>query len=561
MRSHIEFYSIDSHKFLENLAPITFISEALMTPKWLGSKALVVTYSYNISKDLQTIIKRSWKKRIKVFAPKNSCDLKIIVKPERNVTLGDLLDNSFIMYCTPSSCLFRKYIAGRVPIKLEGKKIIIGKSTYAGSGLQLSATILNPFNKKRFIALLIKTPILSKTISINKINEYSVDRYTNTIEKGSFESDGTGKIKGFKQKTKHPYDNDWLCADSDHYVLCVRPKSFAHNEIKQLIHIHEKAYSEIITALRMRPVPYKLLCFVHQGHYNDDESTYFKSGVIHTVYNEETKHTYGISHELVHAFMWLCYGSTVPLLGEGLAERLGSKFPRPIEFYTADLLYSNVLLPLDLLFEKKSFQHHFEAVTYMQSASFVKYIINKYGWRRFTYLLKNISGQKSKQDYSNIFLHIYNKSLKELEKDWRQHIAKYLDNHRDEILKVRSIWSAKRNIFYKNYTAALSDIENCFRKSTKDPEIYFLAGKLYFYKNDYQEAIKYFLKATEMLRQKDRVGFISRHSYLYLANIYDILGKRDMAISYYNLVLKYPEYDEVYSKAKRFLKTKYMKND
>jgi tetratricopeptide (TPR) repeat protein len=567
-QSEVEFFPKDSIEFWRNVEPIYVLSEELCDTNWIGSEPLIITYSsdtkyYGDAEDFQNKLNKQWEERIRNFNRKSSSNLKVIVKPDLEVRMHELKTSSFLIYSMLPCFVFSKIIEGLDPIiKIEGKKIIVGENSYEGDYLQISVTIPNLFNPRRFFAFIIGTSLFYSGMYIAGLGEYNIHRPDGEIiEKGSLEFDEHGKAIGFKNRKEYRQDNNWLCTLSNHFIICVRPGSLAQKEIKHLIRLHESAYKDIATTLGIKSNNDKFLWYVHHRYKGIEiKRGYYEpcSRIIHTVYNEEVREIYLGIHELVHAITDKYWGrNELCLWSEGTSTFLdkNKKSIRPIEFYTAELLYSNALVPLKDLLNNSTFKKYANVDVYNQAASFVKFLVERYGWRRFGDMVKKCSKKPSK--VLELFECVYNTALTEIEKEWKSYISEYLKKHKNEIEDWRPLWSAQRNMFYKNYPVALSDIEVSLKKNDKDPYVFYLAGKCHFSIGNLEVAHNNFLKAVSFPIIREEDGSVCRHSNLYLGKIHDLMGKREMAISYYNQVLGCPEYDDAHDDARKLLETPY----
>jgi tetratricopeptide (TPR) repeat protein len=247
-------------------------------------------------------------------------------------------------------------------------------------------------------------------------------------------------------------------------------------------------------------------------------------------------------------------------LSEGIATLFGG-FALEIspEFHVAESMFSDKLISLGKLFDKETFEKLVPIDAYSHSASFVKFLLYMCGLRKFKKLLIMVTKEPTR--FSQIFEQIYGIPLTILEEQWKLFILQYLESHKDDIKKRRPFWSARRNIANKNYEVALTDIEEHLRLNSNDAYAIYLAGYCYFYHGNFEDACEKFSKAVSLPVLRKWQSRIYRESYLYLGKIHDLLGKRDIAIDYYNQVLKCPEYDNAQDEARKYLQTAYRLED
>lgn len=79
-------------------------------------------------------------------------------------------------------------------------------------------------------------------------------------------------------------------------------------------------------------------------------------------------------------------------------------------------------------------------------------------------------------------------------------------------------------------------------------------------KGRYDQALRYFLKSDEgnVILDKESSGF-QVNSNLYIGNIYDMIGKRDLALNYYRKVLSLNDYEGSHNKARNYINKGYGK--
>lgn len=432
--TEIEFSSIKSKHFLEAVVSATELicSDELLNADAVELTDLIVTYSAEIEEEHKGFLKtlrRKWKKwehQLRLYG--KNC--RVTVKPDTEITSHDLETSSFVIYDTPASKVLAQYFPV-LPVRIEGKKIVGGGGVFEGDNLQVSTSVLNPFNRQKIFTIVRRTspfPLSGMAgIWLPKTNTYIISRVSKRlkdVEKGCLEFNDQRRRIEFLTGNNYKDDNDWVCVKSDHHVFCVRPGSLAQKDIKQLIQIHEKAYEKFMARLGIRPKRHDLyLCYLHE---RENEEIDLKGGIFlparsefHVIYNEKIKRQrYSGPHELVHAISSRYFGNGVPpILDEGIAELLSWDRERTIEYYSAKMMHSGVLTELKDLINHDNFKKYWKADTYSQSASFVKFLIERYGIKRFRDLMNKTGKKRSKT--VKVFESVYNKSLTNIEKEWK----------------------------------------------------------------------------------------------------------------------------------------------
>ncbi|MCO5251124.1 MAG: tetratricopeptide repeat protein [Candidatus Kapabacteria bacterium] len=91
-------------------------------------------------------------------------------------------------------------------------------------------------------------------------------------------------------------------------------------------------------------------------------------------------------------------------------------------------------------------------------------------------------------------------------------------------------------------------------------EAMYYVGLALLKKGRYDQALRYFLKSDEgnVVLDKESSGF-QVNSNLYIGNIYDVTGKRDLALQYYRKVLAMKDYEDSHRKAQNYINKGYGK--
>lgn len=567
----IEFFPYNSIKFREafKYLPYFVMREGIVSTDWLGSRAMIVTYPATADDvGIRKRLEKRWKELAWSYSKKFSSEIKVTVKPDIEVSQEELSVCSFFIYNAPSNRIFSEHVKDRFPIMIQDRKIVVEDDCYEGDNLLLSITIPNPFNPHRFFAIYMLTSnnplFIYDDNHLLNMGEYVIMRYPRTIEYGLLDYSDTHSDKVyFKLREKDTDDTNWVCTTSEHFVFSVRPGSLAEKDIRYLIHIHETAYMNTNNTLGIEPYKDKFLCYIYENKKElGDWSGVASPGInmICTVYNDEMKEEYAGFHEVVHTLTDKYWGHEQPYVwSEGLAVLLSWDKERPVEFFVAEILYSRRLKKLSHLLEDDNYKRVFKDDVCWQFASLIKFLVRKYGWKRFSDMIRRISKKPSKA--MEIFEYVYNTPFLSIEKEWSRYIIDYYRYHKKEIEEWRPLHSIMRHFFYYgDFRKFLSDIEVSIERNGNDPHLYYLAGESHFYMGNLKTACKYFVKALSLPILRKKYEWVYRHSYLYLGRTHDLIGERDMAINYYNHVLQYPEYDNTHDRARELLKTPYRKD-
>lgn len=217
----------------------------------------------------------------------------------------------------------------------------------------------------------------------------------------------------------------WTKFETEHFLFYSIPHSFASQNIKRLANEREQAFGELNKIFKVelleqirwfffpsREEGLKLLS-------NLDPSQAIPAALtIFTVYSEKLDSTPG--HELAHilSFYWQNgFTNSYKLLSEGLARYLDqTRHDNHLEAKT--LKDEGKLIPFARIISPADFKAQDPFITYRQSASFVGFLIENYGWQKFgkLWLVKNNLEDNLKE--------IYQKTLEEIEAEWKGLIDK-----------------------------------------------------------------------------------------------------------------------------------------
>lgn len=123
-------------------------------------------------------------------------------------------------------------------------------------------------------------------------------------------------------------------------------------------------------------------------------------------------------HEITH-ILSITIGNPPAMMAEGLAVLYGWKEGwqgKPFDFWVKEYIKENKLLPLEEISKTVNFRKYPEDITYPEAASFLEFLIKKYGVEKFKAVYKNAD----EENIDSAFKKIYGKNLKELEKEWKK---------------------------------------------------------------------------------------------------------------------------------------------
>lgn len=218
------------------------------------------------------------------------------------------------------------------------------------------------------------------------------------------------------------------CFTTEHFVFYCSPNTPAHKDIKTLMAEHESALKKVCDFAGVTPAEpivvffypdrmTKRMCTMHTG------DGLARGNMVAQVYNDRVK--LDAHHELTHVVMGEL-GNPPALFREGLAVYMQAGHlwnGQHVDESAANLLRNRQLTPLSKLISRTEIgsQDDDGRIAYPASASFVKFLIGKYGTERFGKAYQKLeSGSSSDELNRNIsYLNeVFGRSLAELESRW-----------------------------------------------------------------------------------------------------------------------------------------------
>lgn len=248
----------------------------------------------------------------------------------------------------------------------------------------------------------------------------------------SIPNERKGKILSAFNKTYAFFRN----RESKHFIVYFTHPSEAEKYIGDLVELRENVVAKIESLLQVQ-LREKIIIFFYPTEMTK-LSLIFHSG-LGLAYKNTIAEVFMAGpnldpyHELTHAVACKI-GSPPALLGEGLAVfmQMGSRHEgKDIDAICAENLTKGRLIPLEVLFNytKIGSQESQPDISYPEAASFVKYIVQKYGIDKFKEIYSRMkSTMDSLQHASNlkIFDNVYKRSLAWLEEDWKSYLRQII---------------------------------------------------------------------------------------------------------------------------------------
>jgi len=214
----------------------------------------------------------------------------------------------------------------------------------------------------------------------------------------------------------------WSVDSSKHVKYYYPSNSLAAKDLEKIKDITEKGISRILMLMHEEDYHVRIHYFIVESRDKMKElinaetngAANWKYNGVYYVYGDSIKS--GGPHEFNHVIastMW-GIGKVNRWVGEGFADYADNKWNSyDLHSLCKYLLDEQKLLPIEKLDNR--FSEYNDLITYPESASFVKFLYERYGWEKFKQLW---------QEGSENIMSIYGKSLSELEKEWIEEIKK-----------------------------------------------------------------------------------------------------------------------------------------
>lgn len=227
-------------------------------------------------------------------------------------------------------------------------------------------------------------------------------------------------------------DSRWLKKETNHYVFHYFSNSLAEKEIDTIAERQEKAFEKIISFLRVEPPKRKISYYLYPEAQTKKElmgddwyaQSIYKDFCVHILYTKNIK-PIG-EHEDTH-LLSLTWGLSIGSLQEGLAEYLVGHnwYGDGHENMVKEGFKKGILSPINSLMSHDAWvKLPDENILYYYclAGSFVKFLIEKHGREKFEKLYRETDRKNSLEKNTKIFEKIYNFSIEEAEKEWKNNL-------------------------------------------------------------------------------------------------------------------------------------------
>jgi tetratricopeptide (TPR) repeat protein len=250
-------------------------------------------------------------------------------------------------------------------------------------------------------------------------------------------------------------------AETDHFIISYPDSVLKGLRLEQVVQLHEYYYDQLVKVLRVRP-DRKIHTFLYasqeqKGRLIGASGTDFAKPWLSQLHINLSDVDGALKHELVHVlaadfgFPILRVGVNSGLI-EGLAVAVDRvQYEEPVHRLAAMVFASGSAPDVSSLFSLSGFIKAAPGVSYTLAGSFCRYLIDRYGMRRFKLLYR--TGE---------FEIIYGIPLPDLLQEWRKSINGYQFNDA-ELAKAGYLFK-RRSIFGKECARVIANLN----KETRD---------------------------------------------------------------------------------------------
>ena len=250
-------------------------------------------------------------------------------------------------------------------------------------------------------------------------------------------------------------------AETDHFIISYPDSLLKGLRLEQVVQLHEFYYDQLVKALRVRP-DRKIHTFLYasqeqKGRLIGASGTDFAKPWLSQLHINLGDVDGALRHELVHVLA-ADFGFPILRVGvnSGLIEGLAVaedrvQYEEPVHRLAAMVFAGGNAPDVSSLFSLSGFMKAAQGVSYTLAGSFCRYLIDRYGMRRFKLLYR--TGE---------FEIIYGNPLPVLLQEWRRSINAYQFNDA-ELAKAGYLFK-RRSIFGKECARVIANLN----KETRD---------------------------------------------------------------------------------------------
>jgi hypothetical protein len=267
-----------------------------------------------------------------------------------------------------------------------------------------------------------------------------------------------------------------------------------------------------------------------------------------------------LCHELAHLFSARWGQLDPPLKGEGLATwAMRTVDGKPIDFHALIFLLTDRYLFLIWLTDWAWFYGSMTN-SYLVAGSFTGYLIRRFGWQRY----RDFFERAGIKNFETCFEQVFGLSLLSAERLWR-----------DDLLERRASFEPEltRLIGQRRVETAYSagHVYRCLEEADVLCRAGEATGKVLWYAAATRAYLGHYDIATTLMEQAlasddPWVQSIAGQTWLQLANLYDLRGRRDEAVAAYERSLRETDYwrgwaESTHALARRYLGRPFTEDD
>ncbi len=337
------------------------------------------------------------------------------------------------------------------------------------------------------------------------------------------------------------YNSDLIHNESQLYDIYYPAQLMTQEEIKQALQKREEALLTILRDHNLKPLKKKIKIFC----YKNKEEKQEKSGIPDPVhFLGQTKEVHMIqealltnkSHEDAHIVAELILSDDAGVhLAEGFAIYVDGEWKgEDLDFLTGLYLKRDRIPPLSDLLDEGQFSKLPADLSFPLIGSITKFIIDQYGINKFQRLLEH------RRIDGSILKKILGLNFEQFQEKWMKDVKRKSAPLAKKISFTKHNISAQELTTQKDFQAASKELLKALEFIPDDPQTLFNLASCYMRIPKLEEAEKVLLKILSLKLSESELHFVVFGHYQ-LARVYDLMGKREKAISEYEKVLELPD--------------------
>jgi hypothetical protein len=337
------------------------------------------------------------------------------------------------------------------------------------------------------------------------------------------------------------YSSESAHVESPLYEISYPAKLMTQEKIKTALKKREDALYAILKDHNLKPLKKKMKIFCYKNKDEKQENTAVPDPVH---FFGQTKEVHMIQdvllannfHEDAHIVAELILSDDASAhITEGFAIYIDGKWKgEDLDFVSGFYLKMDKIPPMADLLDEAQFSKLPTDLSFPLIGSITKFIIDQYGMDKFQKLLNQ------RQIDDSALKNALGLDLNQFQQKWKEDVKRKSAAFAKKISFTKHNISAQEFTAQKDFQAAAKELLKALEFIPDDPQALFNLASCYMRIPKLQEAEKVLLKILSMKLPESELRFVIFGHYQ-LAKVYDLMGKREKALSEYKKVLEFPD--------------------